>query len=133
MEPNHNIQPGHTEALPVIPTTEGLPEPESMAAAPEISQAPPLPASTSIQSTPQPDPAMLASASTNDPVPPTALMTDAMIADDADLIEKEWVERAKAIVEQTKADPHLQNKEINKVKAVYLKKRYNKDLKVDEE
>ena len=58
--------------------------------------------------------------------------TAALMADDADLIEKEWVVRAKAIVEHTKDDPHLQNREMNKVKADYLKKRYNKDLKVSE-
>ncbi len=51
------------------------------------------------------------------------------IADDTDLIEKEWVDKAKEIVAQTAHDPHLQNKEINKVRAEYLKKRYNKDLK----
>ncbi len=58
--------------------------------------------------------------------------TTALIADDADLIEKEWVVRAKAIVAQTKDDPHTQNSEMNKVKADYLKKRYNKDLKTSE-
>lgn len=56
----------------------------------------------------------------------------ALMADDADLIEKEWVIRAKAIVERTKDDPHSQNREMNKVKADYLKKRYNKDLKISE-
>lgn len=55
------------------------------------------------------------------------------IADDNDLIEKEWVDKAKKIVEQTKADPHTQNKEMNKMKADYLKKRYNKDMKLVEE
>lgn len=55
------------------------------------------------------------------------------IADDADLIEKEWVIKAKHIVEQTAQDPYLQNKEISKVKADYLKKRYNKDLKLAED
>lgn len=58
--------------------------------------------------------------------------TTGLIADDADLIEKEWVMKAKAIVLQTKNDPHAQNLEMNKVKADYLKKRYNKDLKVSE-
>ncbi len=52
------------------------------------------------------------------------------IADDADLIEKEWVNRAKVIIAKTKDDPHLQNEEINKYKADYIKKRYNKDIKV---
>lgn len=56
--------------------------------------------------------------------------TTDLIADDADLIEKEWVAKAKAIVAHTKDDPHMQNNEMNKVKADYLKKRYNKDLKV---
>lgn len=54
------------------------------------------------------------------------------IAEDADLIEKEWVERAKRIVEHTKNDPHQQTKEMSAMKADYLKKRYNKDLKLSE-
>lgn len=57
---------------------------------------------------------------------------DVMIADDADLIEKEWVNRAKAVVEQTKADPYAQNKALGKVKADYIKKRYNKDIRMSE-
>lgn len=54
------------------------------------------------------------------------------IADDTDLIEKEWVDKAKEIVEQTAHDPYLQNQEINKVKVEYLKKRYNKDIKLSD-
>ncbi len=50
------------------------------------------------------------------------------IADDADLIEKEWVEKAKEIVEKTKENPYLQNKAISEIKADYIKKRYNKDI-----
>lgn len=50
------------------------------------------------------------------------------IADDVDLIEKEWVEKAKEIVEKTKDNPYLQNKAISEFKADYIKKRYNKDL-----
>lgn len=53
-----------------------------------------------------------------------------LIADDADLIEKEWVEKAKQIVEQTKSDPYIQTQEVTKVKADYIKKRYNHDLKI---
>lgn len=48
------------------------------------------------------------------------------IADDTDLIEKEWVDKAKEIVDKYADDPYRQNKELNKVKAEYLKKRYNK-------
>ncbi len=54
------------------------------------------------------------------------------IAEDTDLIEKEWVERAKRIVEHTKNDPHEQTKEMSAMKADYLKKRYNKDFKLSE-
>lgn len=65
--------------------------------------------------------------------PPLPTPTDDLSADDADLIEKEWVLRAKTIVNRTKDDPHTQNKEINKVKADYIKKRYNKDVKMSED
>lgn len=50
------------------------------------------------------------------------------IADDTDLIEKEWVEKAKEIVEKTRDNPYLQNKAINEIKTDYIKKRYNKDI-----
>ena len=55
------------------------------------------------------------------------------IADDTDLIEKEWVMKAKEIVGRTKHDPYQQNKEVERMKADYLKKRYNKDVKVAED
>lgn len=54
------------------------------------------------------------------------------IADDTDLIEKEWVEKAKEIVERTRSDPHAQSKEIQHFRADYIKKRYNKDIKIEE-
>ncbi len=49
-------------------------------------------------------------------------------ASDSDLIEKEWVIKAKQIVEHTAEDPYLQQQELSKMKADYMKKRYNKDL-----
>ena len=54
------------------------------------------------------------------------------IAEDVDLIEKEWVEKAKQIVEQTKHDPYEQNAAMTKMKTDYLKKRYNRDIKMDD-
>lgn len=50
------------------------------------------------------------------------------IASDSDLIEKEWVDKAKEIVEHTKGNPYEQQKAISKFKADYMKKRYNKDI-----
>jgi len=56
-----------------------------------------------------------------------------VIADDNDLIEQEWVDKARAIIEKTREDPHMQNKEISEVKADYIKKRYNKEINVKKE
>jgi hypothetical protein len=62
------------------------------------------------------------------PIAPSASPT---VANDLDLIEKEWVEKAKAIVSKTRTDPHTQNDEMNKFKADYMKKRYGKDIKIE--
>lgn len=53
-------------------------------------------------------------------------------ANDLDLIEKEWVTHLKYIVTQTSEDPFLQQAEISKAKADYMRKRYNKDVKISE-
>ena len=54
-------------------------------------------------------------------------------AEDIDLIEKVWVQKAKQIVESTLGDPYIQNKQLNKMKVEYIKKRYDKDIKYSEE
>lgn len=56
-----------------------------------------------------------------------------IIADDSDLIEKEWVLKAKEIVARTKHDPYQQNKEVERIKADYMKKRYNKDVRITDD
>jgi hypothetical protein len=59
---------------------------------------------------------------------PTTVQTPAGAADN-DLIEKEWVLKAKEIVAKTSSDPYTQQKEIEKFKADYMKKRYNKTIR----
>ncbi len=54
------------------------------------------------------------------------------IADDVDVIEKEWVDKAKSIVSSTKDNPHMQEKEVSKLQADYLMKRYGKKMKTVE-
>ncbi len=49
-------------------------------------------------------------------------------ASDIDLIEKEWVLKAKHIVAETMHDPYAQQYQISHMKADYMRKRYNKDL-----
>ena len=58
--------------------------------------------------------------------------TTPVAADDNDLIEKEWVNKAKEIVERTRENPYEQSKELNLFKADYMKKRYDKTLKLSE-
>lgn len=55
------------------------------------------------------------------------------VGDDVDVIEKEWVNKAKSIVEGSSTDPHRQNKEVNALKADYLRKRYGKEIKLTED
>lgn len=58
--------------------------------------------------------------------------SSALVAEDVDLIEKEWVERAKEIVHKTKDNPYLQNRALTQLKVDYVKKRYNKDVQMSE-
>lgn len=71
------------------------------------------------------------------PVPPAADPAAAAASvpsdDNTDALDEEWINKAKAIVEQTKHDPHLESSELSKVKAEYLRIRYNKHIKVTDE
>jgi hypothetical protein len=53
-------------------------------------------------------------------------------ADDNDRIEHQWVDKAKAIIAQTRDDPYQQKNQMSKVKAEYIEKRFNKQIKTDE-
>jgi hypothetical protein len=83
-----------------------------------LPQLPTLPA-------PQTTPPALQPAPAKDANPTTAT--------DEDLIEKEWVDKAKKIVAQTKDDPYKQEKEVSRLQADYLKKRYGKEIKLSPE
>ncbi len=54
------------------------------------------------------------------------------VSDDGDLIEKEWVEKAKQIVEKTRDDPYKQTEELTVFKADYMQKRYGKTIKLNQ-
>jgi hypothetical protein len=49
-----------------------------------------------------------------------------MVAADEDLIEKEWVDKAKQIIDQTKDDPYTRTAKVNELQRDYLQKRYGK-------
>lgn len=54
------------------------------------------------------------------------------IAEDVDVIEKEWVDKAKKIVSETKSDPRQQGRQVGQLQADYLMKRYGKEIKITE-
>ena len=49
-------------------------------------------------------------------------------AADEDLIEKEWVDKAKKIIEETKEDPYKRELEIGKLQRDYIRKRYGREI-----
>ena len=65
---------------------------------------------------------------TDDTADDTNLSNNPAVANDDDLIEKEWVDKAKKIVAETRDDPHLQDEKVNKLQADYLKKRFGREL-----
>jgi hypothetical protein len=76
------------------------------------------------QTAPPPPPSALplpAPAIASPPVGPT-------LAGDDDLIEKEWVDKAKMIITETQNDPFRREQEVNKLQVDYLRKRYGKEL-----
>lgn len=58
--------------------------------------------------------------------PPASGSATPLVAADEDLIEKEWVDKAKEILEQTKDDPHARTQKVNELQRDYLQKRYGK-------
>lgn len=51
-----------------------------------------------------------------------------VLASDDDLIEKEWVDKAKKIIADTQNDPYRREQEVTKLQIDYLRKRYGKEL-----
>lgn len=65
------------------------------------------------------------------PAAPVTVQDDSTgptLASDDDLIEKEWVDKAKKIIAETQNDPYRREKEVTKLQIDYLRKRYGKEL-----
>ncbi|MES2631177.1 MAG: hypothetical protein V4611_04430 [Patescibacteria group bacterium] len=58
--------------------------------------------------------------------PAQATTTSPLVAADEDLIEKEWVDKAKDIILHTKDDPHARTQKVNELQRDYLQKRYGR-------
>lgn len=141
MEPNRSsleMNMPSPESLPTVPTPETTPgsNPEFPMPSPERGQeSGERGAEQSAQAqaavAAQPIPITLPT-----PMPTTADDTQSAtaaddlpgVAGDEDLIEKEWVDKAKQIISQTVGDPAQREKEVNRLQSDYLKKRYGKEL-----
>ncbi len=51
-----------------------------------------------------------------------------LVAADEDLIEKEWVDKAKKIILETKDDPYRREQEVKKIQIDYVRKRYGREI-----
>lgn len=65
-------------------------------------------------------------------VPQTIITDIPDTAADDDLIEKEWVSKAKHIIAQTVDDPRAREEAVGQLQREYLRKRYGKDLGASE-
>lgn len=52
------------------------------------------------------------------------------VVDDGDVIEKEWVNKARQIVEAYRNDPYKQSEELTILRANYMQRRYDKTIKL---
>jgi hypothetical protein len=136
MNPNRGEAPANFELPPQPPSPEGETKQEQSveapAARPETSgnrpQAPALPSVP--QDIPAADQPLIAAPPQDVTVPSPDGSPKA--GDNPDQIEREWIDKVKGVVASTREDPYLQKDQMSKVKAEYIKKRFNKQIKTDE-
>lgn len=123
-------KPNKKSAMPAMTNAESTPntrieQPHETVSTPRQTKPVPQSDTNDVNSASPSNPSPLPSQSTGSTPNPA-------IADDVDVIEKEWVDRAKKIVSATREDPHQQEKEVSKLQADYLFKRYGKQVKLTE-
>jgi hypothetical protein len=111
--------PNQDAAVEKAPLQEGGPSKEKAA------QLPAMPV------IPQADPVKIP-VITDDDAASTGTPTSSTPAADTDRIEQVWVDKAKKVIAMTLDDPYKQKSEMGKVKAEYIKKRFNKSIPTDD-
>lgn len=84
-----------------------------------------------VQHVPEPVTIGLPAEDTEAPTPPVAGAP--LVAADNNEIEKEWVDKAKDIVKNTRNDPAQQNSSVSHLKADYMHKRFGKKIKLSDD
>lgn len=105
-----------------LPTGEQLPAPEAPAA------SSPAEPTTPVASLPVNLPAPSA-ATVAGPVVGTTNSANPILAEDVDVIEKEWVDRAEGVIKDTTGDPYQEEEQVEDLQIDYMKKRFGKDIK----
>jgi hypothetical protein len=137
------MNPNREGSIPSFEQTPQLPTPEAGGQGQErTAEAPPAAPEQAGKQAPQPALPVVPDdiPAADQPViaiPPQDLATVApvdprAIAHDKDRIEREWVDKAKSIIAQTRDDPYTQKHEMTRVKAEYIQKRFGKEIKTDE-
>jgi hypothetical protein len=121
VNPNNN-----GERIPVLPTPEGGLD-TGLERVEQTAEASAAAADAAYQGIPVPPPLPT-------PAAPAALPSDTSpaVAGDEDVIEKEWVDKAKQIIAETKDDPFGRSARVNELQKDYLRKRYSKELGTSE-
>ena len=119
------------------PQSTPTPEQQPSVSMAEIPQSPEasVPASAPIASTPAAatsTPSAPVNMNSSQPVqvtPPAPIASaNPALAEDVDVIEKEWVDQAESIIQKTAGDPHAEEEQIEDLQIDYMKKRYGKDV-----
>jgi hypothetical protein len=98
--------------VPEVPAAPmpAMPDPQ---ASPAIPQAPTI---MPVVPTPSTEPAAASA---------TSVVQGPAVAEDVDVIEKEWVDKANAVVKANADDPHAEEEAVEELQVDYLKKRYD--------
>jgi hypothetical protein len=109
----------------------GLPSPSMPQGGPfDPAAMPPVASQPPMQALP---PAALPNAAVPLPQMSQAALSAPAPDESSDSLDEEWVNKAKAIVEKTKNDPYTESQELGKMKAEFLRIRYNKQVKTAED
>ena len=134
MDPQSDKLPGLGLPQPSMPQGGAMPHDQPYAPMPPINAG-----ATGMPMTAAPAPAgglpVAALPGAGAPLPQMQQPTlDAPAPDEnSDSLDEEWVQKAKAIVDRTKNDPYAESQELSKIKADFLRIRYNKQVKVAED
>lgn len=109
--PLHHEAPYHTniEAMPSHPELDTVQAEAAQAVIPSL-PAPITPVAAAVST----------HGASSDDIP--------IVASDDDLIEKEWVDKAKKVIAETKDDPYRREREISKLQIEYIRRRYGREI-----